>query len=507
MTQMSNPSGFRRRLSSLSVEASHYIPPWSSPYIIGVAGLSGSGKTTVAQQIIDAINQPWTVLLSLDNFYKPLTPEQRQHAFNNEFDFDEPAALDLDLMYQCVKNLKEGKKTDIPVYSFANHDRTDQNLSIYGANVVIIEGILSLYDKQLLDLIDCKIFVDTDMDLCYSRRLLRDIVHRGRDLEGVIKQWDTFVKPNAVSYVLPTMNNADVVIPRGSDNVIAVNMLIEHIKKQLALKSKEHLHYLRILGQAKPAIDWSRVHLLPLTNQLKVIKSIILDENTSNDDFIFYFNRLASILINEALNYIDYTSANILLPQQTITTPIGIALDPKETYFQSRPVTGVSIVRSGDCFVSSLRKTIPAARIGKLLIQTDSRTGEPQLHTEKLPLCQMRGDDNSNANICQMELKRTNVLLFDAQMISGAGVIMAIKVLLDHGWKQEDIIVVTYTSSRKSLTTLMTAFPQVQLVMGCISLEGQLDNDELDRNSDIYDKDSDWWMSTRYIDERYYGTS
>lgn len=500
-------SGFRRRLSSLSAEASHYIPPWSSPYIIGVAGLSGSGKTTVAQQIIDAINQPWTVLLSLDNFYKPLTPEQRQKAFKNEFDFDEPAALDLDLMYQCVKNLKEGKKTEIPVYSFANHDRTDQKLSIYGANVVIIEGILSLYDKKLLDLIDCKIFVDTDMDLCYSRRLLRDIVHRGRDLEGVIKQWDTFVKPNAVSYVLPTMNNADVIIPRGSDNVIAVNMLIEHIKKQLALKSKEHIHYLKMLGQAKTEIDWSRVHLLPLTNQLKVIKSIILNENSTNDDFIFYFNRLASMLINEALNYVDYTVGGALSPPKVITTPVGIKLDPIDAYFQNRPVTGVSIVRSGDCFVSSLRKTIPAARIGKLLIQTDSRTGEPQLHTEKLPLYKMKADDDTNFNICQREVKRTNVLLFDAQMISGAGVIMAIKVLLDHGWIQEDIIVVTYTSSRKALTTLMTAFPKIQLVLGCVSLDGQLDNEYLDVNSDIYDKDGDWWMSTRFIDERYYGTS
>lgn len=497
-----NQSRFRRRLSSLSAEAAHYIPPWSSPYIIGVAGLSGSGKTTVAQQIIDAINQPWTVLLSLDNFYKPLTPAQRELAFKNEFDFDEPEALDLDLMYKCVKSLKDGKKTEIPVYSFAKHDRTDQTLSIYGANVVIIEGILSLYDKKLLDLFDCKVFVDTDMDLCYSRRLLRDIVHRGRDLEGVIKQWDTFVKPNAVAYVIPTMNNADVVIPRGSDNVVAVNMLIEHIKKQLALKSKEHLHYLRVLGQAKQAINWSRVHLLPLTNQLRVIKSIILDENTSNDDFIFYFDRLASILINEALNYIEYTAG-----ATPVTTPVGVQLDPKQTFFQARPVTGISIVRSGDCFVRSLRKTIPAARIGKLLIQTDSRTGEPQLHTEKLPLCAMKADEATNFNVCQKEPQRTNVLLFDAQMISGAGVIMAIKVLLDHGWKQGDIVVVTYTSSRRALHTVMTAFPNVQLVMGCVSMDNHIQDTPLDAHSDISDKDSDWWISTRFIDARYYGTS
>ncbi|GMF02354.1 unnamed protein product [Ambrosiozyma monospora] len=124
---------------------SNYIPPWTSPYVIGVAGFSGSGKTTVAQQIIKQINEPWTVLLSMDNFYKPLTQEQRKKAFNSEYDFDTPEALDLELMFECVRNLKEGKRVEIPVYSFSLHDRTSEKITIYGANVIIIEGIYSLY--------------------------------------------------------------------------------------------------------------------------------------------------------------------------------------------------------------------------------------------------------------------------------------------------------------------------------------------------------------------------
>ncbi|GMF52197.1 unnamed protein product [[Candida] boidinii] len=198
------PLNLSSSISSLNeLDVTQYIPPWKSPYIIGVAGVSGSGKTTVAQQIIEEINQPWTVLVSLDNFYKPLTKEQSAQAFRNEYDFDTPDALDLDLLYECINSLKKGEKAVLPVYSFASHSRTKETITIYGCNVIIIEGIYSLYHSKLLDIMDMKIYVDTDLDICYSRRLLRDIVERGRDLEGIIKQWDTFVKPNSERFVKP----------------------------------------------------------------------------------------------------------------------------------------------------------------------------------------------------------------------------------------------------------------------------------------------------------------
>ena len=489
------------------MNAEQYIPPWSSPYIIGIAGLSGSGKTTVAQEIISSINEPWTVLLSLDNFYNELTPEQKERAYNSAYDFDHPDAVDMDLIYESLKSIKQGKRTDIPVYSFTSHSRVpDEKITIYGANVVIIEGIFTLYSQKILDLMDCKVFVDTDIDICYTRRLLRDIVHRGREISSVIKQWDTFVKPNAVSYLLPTRANADIVIPRGSDNYIALEFLIEHLKRQLHKKSIQHVQHLKSLGRQIKPVNWSQVHILENTNQLKAIKTIILDKQSSIDDFIFYFNRIASILISESLNYATYTPGSEFSSPKSITTPVGFTLPTKDAWFLTSDVVAVSIIRSGDCFIRSIRRIIPSARIGKLLIQTDSRTGEPQLHTEKLPVVS----------------KETKILLFDAQTISGAAAIMAIKVLLDHGVEESQIVLVSYTATEIGIRRIFNAFPQVELVVACIGSritqidsimetsddispkfvgDSHINNKEHDVNSD-----DDWWMSNRFIDNVYFGT-
>lgn len=476
------------------MEAEKYIPPWKYPYIIGIAGLSGSGKTTVAQKIISSINEPWTILFSLDNFYKELTPEQSRLAFLNEYDFDRPGSIDLDHLYECVKSIKEGKKTDIPVYSFAKHKRMpDEKLTIYGANVVIIEGIYALYKKELLDLMDCKVYVDTDLDVCYSRRLLRDIVHRDRDIKGVIKQWDLFVKPNAVSHVLPTRANADVVIPRGSDNTVAMDILIEHLRRQLDQKSVDHINHLKTLGKMVAPVNWHNVHILKSTNQSKAIKTIILNRNSTNDDFIFYFNRAASILISEALDLVDYISGDKL--GKTVVTPINCRLAPQQAFFQGQEVIAVSVIRSGDCFIRSLRRIIPAAKIGKLLIQTDSRTGEPKLHTEKLPQLEPKKGE-----------KPSKVLLFDSQTISGAAAIMAIKVILDHNVQQDQIVLVTYTATETGIRRIFNAFPKIHMVVACVGRRSHdstlITNPDVDTNSD-----SDWWMASRFIDSRYFGTS
>ena len=200
--QTPNTTRLRRKSSSnfpITFE-NHYSPPWTTPYILGIGGSSGSGKTSVASKIVSLINVPWTVLISMDNFYKPLNAVQRDEAFNNAYDFDEPNAIDLDLAYKCISSLKEGRKTTIPVYSFVNHNRVpDKNITIYGASVIVFEGIYALHDQRLLDLMDLKIYVDADLDVCLARRRSRDIISRGRDLDGCLRQWEEFVKPNAVN--------------------------------------------------------------------------------------------------------------------------------------------------------------------------------------------------------------------------------------------------------------------------------------------------------------------
>lgn len=456
-----------------------YIPPWTEPYIIGVAGNSGSGKTSVSQKIIQELNQPWTVLLSFDNFYKPLSEEDHKKAFKNEYDFDTPSSLDLDLLYQAVCSLKEGKRTEIPIYSFKKHDRTDKITTIYGANVIIIEGIYALYDERLLSMMDLKVFVDTDLDICLSRRLTRDILYRGRDLAGAMKQWEKFVKPNAIRFVDSTILNADLVIPNGLDNSVAIEIMIKHIKKQLMLKSTKHLQRLKNLGISTEfnLEDYSNVHILPANNHTRSINSIILSQYTGRNDFIFYFNRIAILIIENAVETLD----------SYVEKKIGTATN--YTYNgvkSSADLISVSIIRSGDCFMDALKKTFSEISMGKLLIQSDSVTGEPQLHMQSLP----------------RHFNGRKILLFDAQLISGAAAIMAIQVLLDQRAKQEDIIFCTYLCTEIGLRRLLKVFPRVTIVIGKLST---IEGNEASYNIECF-KDTDWQFRNRFIDNFYFGT-
>lgn len=459
--------------------AKRYIPPWTEPYIIGIGGFSGSGKTSVSQKIILELNQPWTVLLLSDNFYKALNEEESARAHASNYDFDHPDAVDMDLLVEKLTSLKEGKKTEVQVYSFSKHNRTDKVFTIYGANVIILEGIFALYDQRLLDLMDIKVYVDTDLDICLVRRLSRDILYRGRDLVGALTQWERFVKPNAEKFVYQTMRNADLVIPRGLDNKNAIDLLIQHVKKQLATKSKLHIKHLESLGHNATlnVFENSHLHILPTTPHTKGIHSMILSSSTSRTDFIFYFDRIAHLLIETALDTLENYA------------PVQIECNKNYTFpglVQTLEIIAVSIIRTGDCFMNSIKKTIPDIPIGKLLIQSDSLTGEPHLHTESLP------KRNGPAKY----------LLLDAQMIGGAGSIMAIQVLVDHNVKQEDIILICYLLTELAVRRLFHAFPAVTLVVGKLS---NTDEPNLTYNSEGF-KDTDKPFLARFIDSLYFGT-
>ncbi|CAI5758866.1 unnamed protein product [Candida verbasci] len=469
---------------SLSKSKSNYIPPWTEPYIIGIAGNSGSGKTSISQQIVQNINQPWTVLLSFDNFYKSLNPSESARAFNNDFDFDCPDSLDFDLLVSVVEDLKRGQKVNIPVYSFTSHNRTNKINTIYGANVIIIEGLYALYDPRLLAMMDLKIYVDTDLDVCLARRLTRDILYRGRDLKGAIKQWENFVKPNAVKFLNPTLHNADLIIPRGLDNTIAINLMIKHIKNQLLSKSRNHLINLKQLGNSIKNFkieNYSNVKILPVTNQTRVINSILFDKKTNRDDFIFYFNRISRLLIEFASQNFFTNVFNKRIDCVRCNSHSGVEL--------KQVSIAVNIIRSGDCFNTSLKKTFPDIIIGKLLIQSDSRTGEPQLHFESLP-------KNLGTN--------DTVMLFDSQFISGAGAIMAIQVLIDHNIKEENIIIITYLSTEISIRRILHVFPNVKIVIGKLS-SMEKPNDKLWYNEEEI-LDTSWPFRNRFIDSLYFGT-
>jgi uridine kinase len=169
----------------------------------------------------------------MDSFYKVLSEKEHELANNNEYNFDHPDAFDFELILKTLKELKKGKQVYIPIYNFTTHSRENHHKTVYGANVIIFEGIMAFANKELLDLMDIKIFVDIDSDIRLARRLFRDISERGRSIENVLNQYNKYVKPAFDYYIAPTMTFADIIVPRGGDNKIAIDLIVKHVHREL----------------------------------------------------------------------------------------------------------------------------------------------------------------------------------------------------------------------------------------------------------------------------------
>ncbi|MCL2702565.1 MAG: uridine kinase [Defluviitaleaceae bacterium] len=195
--------------------------------VIGIAGGTGSGKTTVTKKIKQEFGDDVTVICH-DFYYKKndhLTFEERV-----KMNYDHPHSLDTDMLVSDIKSLKQGKTVNVPVYSFVTFSREDRALPVKPTKVIIIEGILLFENKELRDLMDIKIFVDADADIRIIRRITRDVKERQRDLDSVIAQYCGTVKPMHEQFVEPSKKYADIIIPHGGHNTVALNMIIEKIR-------------------------------------------------------------------------------------------------------------------------------------------------------------------------------------------------------------------------------------------------------------------------------------
>ena len=198
--------------------------------VIGIAGGTGSGKTTLMKNLIARFGDVVTVL-SHDNYYKrhdELTYEERC-----QLNYDEPDAMETDLMVRHLEALKNWQAIDCPVYDFSVHNRSEETVRVVPRKVIIVEGILIFADEVLRDLMDIKIFVDTDADVRLCRRIKRDVNKRGRTLESVLTQYQTTVKPMHEKYVEPSKKYANLVVPEGGKNFVALDMIIDRIQRHL----------------------------------------------------------------------------------------------------------------------------------------------------------------------------------------------------------------------------------------------------------------------------------
>ena len=214
------------------------MPKQDKPVVIGIAGGTGSGKTTVANVVLRRVGMDQIAFLPHDAYYRDLsdlTIDERRR-----INFDHPDSLESDLLVQHVMQLKNGQPVELPVYDFTNHSRTNKTIHVEPRQIILVEGILIFYESELRKLFDVKIFVDTDADIRFIRRLQRDIIERGRTTESVINQYLNTVRPMHMEFVEPSKRYADVIIPEGGLNTVALDMVVARVEDLLYHEDPGH---------------------------------------------------------------------------------------------------------------------------------------------------------------------------------------------------------------------------------------------------------------------------
>jgi len=253
-----------------------------------------------------------------------------------------------------------------------------------------------------------------------------------------------FVKPNFQQHVEPQRKAADIMVPRSIENRVAISMIIGRIQETLKEKSRRHRDELLKLGQAAEDEPLSpNVLLLKESRQIVGMSTILQTPSTKEVDFIFYFDRVSTLLVEKAMEVMHFDPYPVTTPQGSKYQGLKMAGE----------VSAVVILRGGSCLETGLKRVIPECKTGRMLVQTNFRTGEPELHYLRLP-----GDIDEHAS----------VLLLDPQMSSGGAALMAVRVLVDHGVEEGRVVFVTYFAGKMGLNRLLKVFPEVRVVVGMV---------------------------------------
>ena len=296
------------------------------PYLIGITGGSGGGKTSVANVLYRCLGMENCLLFSMDTYYKNLTPEQEKDL--NNYNFDTPDALDLDLLSEHLTSLMNWKSIEMPTYDFATNKRQEETIHLKPNKFIIFEGILAFHDKRMRDLMDLKLFIDLDDDIRLSRRIYRDIISRGRKMKDVIERYHKFVKPAYNTFIKPTKAYADIIIPRGGSNTIAIDLINYYLKYKLSNIFPENIQSFiidKLNNSEEKKIDEEKKENVKEEEDY-VIKKVVLKELLKKDNIelvknedIFdekicliepsekklYFNIFINYLLGKKIQYFD----------------------------------------------------------------------------------------------------------------------------------------------------------------------------------------------------------
>mmetsp|Transcript_2503 Transcript_2503/g.4309 ORF Transcript_2503/g.4309 Transcript_2503/m.4309 type:complete len:477 (+) Transcript_2503:66-1496(+) len=404
-------------------QSSGSTAPASEPFIIGIAGGTASGKTTVCQRITQRLGGQHVVLLSLDEFYRDLTAEECANIA--DVDFDAPDAFDIGTLCDCLDVLLRGYAADVPVYDFTTSKRSEtKTRHVSPADVVVLEGILVLHFPEVLRRCNMKVFVDTDDDVRLARRIQRDTVERGRDVSSVITQYTRFVKPAFEKYILPSKLCADIIVPWKAENKVAVDLITEHIKTKLAQQDLRRIY--------------PNLTLLESTSATRGMHTLIRSRTISREDFVFYADRLIRLVVEKALGELPFVEV-------TVETPIG---EPYAGVSYTKKICGVSIIRSGESMETALRACCKGIRIGKILIHRTKDQGT-EIGYEKLP----------------HDISQRHVLLMDPILATGSSVLRACELLIKHrGVDEEKIVLLSLIAAPEGIHAVFKRYPRAKVI-------------------------------------------
>ncbi|XP_031480922.1 uridine kinase-like protein 4 [Nymphaea colorata] len=390
------------------------------PFIIGVAGGTASGKTTVCEMIIEQLRDHRVVLICQDSFYHPLTEEELEHA--HEYNFDHPDAFDTERLLSCMEKLKHGESVDIPNYD-CRKNSAGPTRKVNPADVIILEGILILHDPRVRELMNMKIFVDTDADIRLARRIRRDTVEKGRDVRMVLDQYSKFVKPAFDDFILPSKKYADIIMPRGGDNHVAVDLIVQHIHTKL--------------GQHDLCKIYPNLYVIHSTFQIRGMHTLIRDAQTTKHDFVFYADRLIRLVVEHGLGHLPFIEKQVITPTGSVYTGVDFC----------KRLCGVSVIRSGESMENALRACCKGIKIGKILIHREGDNGQ-QLIYEKLP----------------EDISKRHVLLLDPILGTGNSAVQAISLIIQKGVPECNIIFLNLISAPQGVHVVCQNFPRIKIV-------------------------------------------
>ncbi|XP_068337379.1 uridine kinase-like protein 3 isoform X1 [Pyrus communis] len=429
------------------------------PFVIGVAGGAASGKTTVCDMIIQQLHDQRVVLVNQDSFYHNLTEEELKRV--HEYNFDHPDAFDTEKLLSSMDKLKHGQAVDIPNYDFKSYKNSVfPARRVNPSDVIILEGILAFHDPRVRELMNMKIFVDTDADVRLARRIRRDTVEKGRDIGQVLDQYSKFVKPAFDDFILPTKKYADIIIPRGGDNHIAVDLIVQHIRTKL--------------GQHDLCKIYPNLYVIHSTFQIRGMHTLIRDSQTTKHDFVFYSDRLIRLVVEHGLGHLPFTEKQVITP----TGSVYIGVD-----FCKR-LCGVSIIRSGESMENALRACCKGIKIGKILIHREGDNGQ-QVHTSlsshSHPSC---WSHCMHLHVCisvtvfliallsqqliyeklPNDISERHVLLLDPILGTGNSAVQAISLILEKGVPESNIIFLNLISAPQGVHMVCKRFPRIKIV-------------------------------------------